>query len=258
MDIRIMIVEDDAILSAEVGTFLMKWGYEAFCVTDFKNIMPEYEQFHPHLVLMDVTLPFYDGFYWCRQIRRLSQIPVIFISSRNDERDKIMGMAQGGDDYVEKPFGLGLLKAKVEAIVRRTYEYQVIRDAYIHEGFYYDYGTSVLYYNENMIELTKSERKIIGILLENSPDVVSREELMMELWNTDEYVSDTTLTVLISRLRSKIRALSQGCDLIFTKKGQGYFIPFNTSSAASVFEEEHKPAMGNNQKAEKGRSGHDL
>ena len=191
MDIEtiIMIVEDDEILANEIRSFLLRWGYCAKICTDFQNITGAFLNWNPHLVLMDINLPYYDGFYWCRMIREISAVPVIYISSRSDDRDKIMAIAQGGDDYVEKPFHLELLKAKIEAI----------------------------------LDLTKSEKRILSVLLDHRPDIVSRDELMMELWNTDEYVSDGTLTTMISRLRSKIRTFCDQ-DIILTKKGQGYFI----------------------------------
>lgn len=223
LKMKVMLVEDDAALADEIRQFLEKWGYEAVVASRFDDIVSEFTRYQPHLVLMDINLPFYDGFYWCGKIRAISDIPIIYISSKNDDRDKIMAIAQGGDDYVEKPFRLELLKAKMEAILRRTYQYKVKGRQYFGEGFYLEEDTALLVCHGKKVGLTKSEQKIIAKLLEQKPQVVTREELMMELWSTDEFVSDGTLTTLICRLRNKLKAASGG-ELICTKKGQGYYI----------------------------------
>ncbi len=221
---KIMIVEDDETLAGEIGSFLERWGYEAVRVQQFGDIRQEFIKSSPQLVLMDVNLPFYDGFYWCSQIRKVSSVPVIYISSRNDDRDKIMGIAQGGDDYVEKPFRLEMLKAKIEAVLRRTYEYRVKEQVFIKGGMHFETHSGMLFFEGKEVELTKSERRILARLMELRPGVATRDELMMKLWNTDEFVSDGTLTTVICRLRSKLKAAC-GEDIIRTKKGQGYFIP---------------------------------
>lgn len=220
---KLMIVEDDETLAKEIASFLIKWGYETILVQEFEDIFSQFCTYMPHLILMDINLPFYDGFYWCSKIRQNSAVPIIYISSRNDDKDKIMGIAWGGDDYVEKPFCLELLKAKIEAVLRRTYEYKVKEQIFLKEGFSFDYNSTALCFNGKEVELTKSERRIITRLLEARPEVVTREELMMELWNTDEYVSDGTLTTIICRLRNKLKTFS-GEEVIKTKKGQGYFM----------------------------------
>lgn len=221
---KILIIEDDEILARELGSFLERWGYETKTPEKFDRILEEFSQYRPQLVLMDINLPYYDGFYWCAQIRQVSKVPVLYISSRNDDRDKIMAMAQGGDDYVEKPFQLELLKAKIQAMLRRTYEYKVKEQIFLGEKLHFDWEKQTLYFGEREIELTRSERRVIAKLVESRPDVVTREELMMDLWETDEYVSDGTLTTMISRLRSKLKAIC-GKEVIGTKKGQGYYIP---------------------------------
>lgn len=220
---RIMTVEDDEILAREICLFLQKWGYEALVVTDFAHVTEEVFEKHPNLILLDITLPFYDGFYWCQKIREKSEVPIIYISSRADDRDKIMGIAQGGDDYVEKPFHLELLKAKIEAILRRTYRYKVKERVYLNENIYFETNTATLFYHDQEIELTKSEKQIVKKLISERLDIVSRESLMRELWGTDEFVSDSTLTTMISRLRTKLVNVCEQ-DLIQTKKGQGYYI----------------------------------
>lgn len=220
---KILIVEDDEILAHETASFLGKWGYETAVTREFDRITQEFLQYGPQLVLMDINLPYYDGFYWCSRIRQNSTVPIIFISSRNDDRDKIMAIAQGGDDYVEKPFRLEMLKAKIEAILRRTYQYKVRERIFLKDELYFDSTSQAIFFQEKEIDLTKSERRILKKLLEQRPDVVSREEMMMELWNTDEYISDGTLTTVICRPRGKLKTVC-GEDVIHTKKGQGYFV----------------------------------
>lgn len=221
---KIVIVEDDAILAKEIRHFLEKWGYTAVVAEQFLDIAAQCLTCQPHLILMDINLPYYDGFYWCSQIRMQSQVPVIYISSRSDDKDKIMAIAQGGDDYIEKPFHLELLKAKIEAMLRRTYEYQVRTQAFLNTKLYYDYSLQEFVCQNKNLNLTKSERRIVEKLIDQKSEIVTREELMMELWSTDEFVSDGTLTTIISRLRSKLKAFC-GSEVIVTKKGQGYFIP---------------------------------
>lgn len=221
--LKIMLVEDDTVLAREICLFLEKWRYEAVVTEQFEDIVQEFISHKPQLVLMDVNLPYYDGFYWCSQLRQISKVPVIYISSRSDDRDKIMAIAQGGDDYVDKPFRMELLKAKLEAILRRTYEYKVKDQVFLNTKLCYDSALQSIWYAGEEIDLTKSERHLLARLMECRPDVVTRDELMMELWNTDEYVTDAALTTVISRLRGKLRAVC-GEEVIYTRKGQGYFV----------------------------------
>ncbi|MEJ8736966.1 response regulator transcription factor [Erysipelotrichaceae bacterium HCN-30851] len=221
--IRIMIIEDDEVLGNQIQSFLQSWGYYPIQARNFQNILQEFQKTLPHLILMDINLPYYDGFYWCSKIRETSTVPIIYISSRNDDKDKIMAIAQGGDDYVEKPFHLELLKAKIEAILRRTYKYTVNHTIYLQSDLAYESHTSTLYHRNQKIELTKLENKVLSVLIEHRGVIVSRNQLMDALWNTNEFISDNTLNVLISRLRSKLKDI---CDdeVIYTKKGQGYYI----------------------------------
>lgn len=221
--IRIMIIEDDEVLGNQIQSFLQSWGYYPIQARNFQNILQEFQKTLPHLILMDINLPYYDGFYWCSKIRETSTVPIIYISSRNDDKDKIMAIAQGGDDYVEKPFHLELLKAKIEAILRRTYQYTVNHTIYLQSDLAYESHTSTLYHRNQKIELTKLENKVLSVLIEHRGVIVSRNQLMDALWNTNEFISDNTLNVLISRLRSKLKDI---CDdeIIYTKKGQGYYI----------------------------------
>lgn len=219
----ILIVEDDGILAGEICRFLEKWGYRAVAARRFDDIASEFLSCRAHLVLMDINLPYYDGFYWCRKIREASDVPILYISSRGDDRDKIMAMAQGGDDYVEKPFHLELLKAKIEALLRRAYQYKAGGPLRLMEDLYFDKDSFSLIYQGKELELTKSEQKIMARLADAKPNVVTREELMTELWSTDEFVSDGTLSTLVSRLRGKLKECCKS-EVICTKKGQGYFI----------------------------------
>ena len=221
--LRIMIVEDDTALARELGRCLEKWHYEAAAAECFDDIVQEFMEKKPQLVLMDINLPCHDGFYWCSKLRQISKVPIIYISSRSGDRDKIMAIAQGGDDYVEKPFHLELLKAKIEAVLRRTYRYKVRERICLDEDVYFETETSALFCHGKELELTRSEKKIMSKLLDCRAKVITREELMMELWSTDEFVSDGTLTTLVCRLRNKLRE-SCGSEIIGTKKGQGYFI----------------------------------
>lgn len=220
---KIMVIEDDKMLANEISNFLLKWNYLVYVAKDFKNLLIEFSKIEPQLILLDINLPFYDGFYWCRKIRELSNIPIIYISSRNDDSDKIMGIIQGGDDYLEKPFNLAVLKVKIDAILRRTYEYKRKEKIYLYQNIYFEENSGKLFYENDCLELTKSELKIIQTLINNRSNVVTRNELMDVLWNTDEYISDNSLTVLISRMRSKIKKFC-GNEIIQTKKGKGYFV----------------------------------
>lgn len=220
---HIMIVEDDAALSGEIRRFLERWGYSAYIVRDFEEIKREYLQSKACLVLMDINLPFYDGFYWCRKLREVSDVPVLFISSRGEDGDKLQAYAQGGDDYIEKPFRLEILQAKIEAILRRTNAEAMRERIRLGEDVYFEPAGMILFAGGQEVNLTKSERKVLAKLLERRGKTVMREELMMALWSTDEYVSDGSLTTLVSRLRSKL-ADSCGSEIIMTRKGQGYYI----------------------------------
>lgn len=221
--LTIFIIEDDIALAQALKNYLDFNQYRLVIAEDFNHIMETYNQVQPHLILMDINLPYYDGFYWCMKIREHHQIPIIFISSSNNDHDKIMAMMQGADDYIEKPFNLPLLKAKIEALLRRCYQYQIEKSCTLAPDLDYDYHKSQLIYKDNMIDLTKSENVIMHTLLLSKGKIVSRNILMDELWNTDEFISDNTLTVLISRLRNKIKEATNK-QLIQTKKGQGYFI----------------------------------
>lgn len=219
---RILIVEDDLTLANELILLCRRWGFEAFCVKDFQQIKEEFASCQPDFVLMDINLPYFDGFYWCEQIRGISNVPVLFLSSRDQNADKVMAMAVGGDDYVEKPFDPELLLLKIRAMIRRAYEYTANDREYLNDRMYYENGVFVC--NGKSVELTRSESKIVSLLLSKRGSIVSREKLMQQLWNTDEFVTDASLTVLVSRLRAKLDEITDGQEVIVTKKGMGYYI----------------------------------
>ena len=219
---RLFVIEDDLTLAREIVGLCRRWDFEAEYTENFKEIIKEYEKYRPDLILLDINLPYYDGFYWCEKIRQVSAIPILFLSSRDQNADKMMAMASGGDDYVEKPFDPELLLVKIRSILRRTYEYRLGNRMYLGEEMYLENGNFVC--QNRLVELTKSEQKIMITLIERKGSVVSREKLMMTLWNTDEFVTDASLTVLISRLRTKLREISGKEDVIWTKKGMGYYI----------------------------------
>lgn len=221
---KILIIEDDFILAKELVLLCERWGFESLCVEEFQEITTLYTAYRPDLVLMDINLPYYDGFYWCGKIRDISAVPVLFLSSRDQNADKIMAMSSGGDDYVEKPFDSEMLLVKIRSLLRRTYEYRINDREYLKEGMSYEPESGIFTCNQRQAELTNSERKIMNALTEHKGSVVSREKLMQVLWNSDEFVTDASLTVLISRLRTKLREVSEGEEVIQTKKGVGYYI----------------------------------
>lgn len=221
---KIMIVEDDNALSQNICERLKKWGYDASTVKNFEDMIPEFAEFKPKLVIMDVNLPFYDGFYWCKKIRDISKIPVLFLSSRDTDMDIVMAVNTGADDYITKPFSMDVLIAKINALLRRTYSYAGENDdTFEHNNVVLNMSDGTLLYGENKIELTKNEFKVIMLLMKNSGRVVSRERIMRALWDDDNFINDNTLTVNINRLRGKLGDI--GLDsLITTKKGYGYMI----------------------------------
>ena len=221
---KILIVEDDPKIREIILENITKWGYEGKYVEDFSETLNVFIEYNPHLVLLDINLPYFDGFYWCNKIREISKVPIIFLSSRNTNMDIIMAMNMGGDDFVQKPFSLDVLMAKIQAIVRRTYSYaNVESDVIEHNGAILNLKDSNLIYNDNKVELTKNEFKILYILMKNNGKVISRDKIMRSLWEDESFVDDNTLTVNINRLRKKLSDVGLD-DFIVTKKGQGYII----------------------------------
>lgn len=220
---RILIVEDDPGIAKAVATALQKWELDARCVTDFRNVMAEFAQYDPHLVLLDISLPFFNGYHWCSEIRRVSKVPVIFISSASDNMNIVMAMNMGADDFIAKPFDQSVLTAKIQALLRRTYDFAAAVPILEHRGALLNTGDNTLTYEGKQIELSKNEYRILYTLLENKGKVVSREKLMERLWETDSFVDENTLTVNVNRLRKKLDAAGLP-GFITTRFGVGYLV----------------------------------
>lgn len=220
---RILIVEDDPGIAKAVAAALQKWELDARCVTDFRNVMAEFAQYDPHLVLLDISLPFFNGYHWCSEIRRVSKVPVIFISSASDNMNIVMAMNMGADDFIAKPFDQSVLTAKIQALLRRTYDFAAAVPILEHRGALLNTGDNTLTYEGRQIELSKNEYRILYTLLENKGKVVSREKLMERLWETDSFVDENTLTVNVNRLRKKLDAAGLP-GFITTRFGEGYLV----------------------------------
>ena len=218
---RILIVEDDPVIEGQVGSHLTKWGYEVKSVTDFSDVLSDVVGFEPHLVLLDIGLPFYNGFYWCGEIRKISKVPILFLSSASDNMNIIMAVNMGGDDFVAKPFDLEVLAAKVQAVLRRTYSFQETSSLLEHGGVILNLTDMSFLYKGEKYELSKNEFRIIQILFEHSGNTVTREEIMRRLWDDECFVDDNTLTVNVNRLRKVLEGAGLQ-DFILTKKGVGY------------------------------------
>ncbi|MCC0648172.1 response regulator transcription factor [Clostridioides sp. ZZV15-6598] len=222
---KILLIEDDIDLSKEIALALERWGFKVEAIDNFELILEEFIDKKPDVVLLDVNLPLYNGFYWCEKIRAISNVPIIFLSSRDSDMDLIMGINNGGDDYITKPFSIDILVTKINGIIRRAYNYSDSNSILYYKDLMFDVGKGIIKhkYKEKDIELTKNEIKILTLLLKNKNKVVSRESLMMTLWDNDEFVTDNALTVNMNRLRGKVKELGFD-DFIKTKKGIGYII----------------------------------
>ena len=220
---KIMIVEDDVTIRKILKESLCQWGFNVFYIEDFNQVLKTFIDEKPHLILMDVTLPFYNGYYWTKEIRKYSKLPIIFISSNTGNMDMIMAMNMGGDDYITKPFELDFVIAKVQALLRRSYEFITQTSIIEHEGLILNLLEGIITYQNQSEELTKNELKIIQLLLENKGNIVSRDKMMVKLWNSDCYIDDNTLTVNVNRLRKKIEKLGL-MNFVKTKKGMGYYV----------------------------------
>lgn len=220
---RLYIIEDDSIIAGKIKEHMTNWGFEARCASDFRNIMGEFAEYDPHMVLLDISLPFFNGYHWCEEIRRVSKVPVIFLSSASDNMNIIMAMSMGGDDFIAKPFDMNVLVAKVQAILRRTYDFGGQTQLIEHRGALLNMSDASLLYNGEPVELTRNDYKILLTLMENRGSIVSRETLMEKLWETDCFVDENTLTVNIARLRKKLDSAGL-TGFITTKKGIGYIV----------------------------------
>lgn len=223
MQYRIMIVEDDEVIADAIASKLGKWAFDVRKIRDFKAVDHEFIEYDPQLVILDINLPFYDGHHWCEKIRKVSKVPVLYISSISDNMNIIMAMNMGGDDFISKPFDLDVLVAKVQALLRRAYDYRTDQSFIEVKGVILRLNDQTLLYNDQTVELTKNEYRILHTLFDRLNNVVTRDELMEKLWETSEFIDDNTLTVNMTRLRRKLEDVGI-LDLIETKKGQGYIV----------------------------------
>jgi DNA-binding response OmpR family regulator len=220
---KVFIVEDDAVIARAVAAHLTTWQMQVQCAGNFEKITEEVEDFQPDIIIMDIKLPYYNGFYWCAEIRKTSKVPIVFLSSADDNMNIVMAMNMGGDDFIAKPFDLEVLTAKVQAMLRRTYDFTGQSAVLEHKGAMLNLTEAALFYEQEKIELTKNEFKILQVLMENKQKVVSRDTLMVKLWESDSFVDENTLSVNVNRLRKKLESVGL-CDFIVTRKGIGYQI----------------------------------
>ncbi|MFJ7508632.1 response regulator transcription factor [Peribacillus simplex] len=221
---KIMIIEDDEKIRKIVADTLTKWKYEVVEVMEFDHVLDDFEKSQPDLVLLDINLPTFDGFYWCQQIRAISSVPILFLSSRNQNMDIIMAINMGGDDFIQKPFDLDVLVAKISALLRRNYTYQNRHNLKLtHRNLSLYVTNSTIQFEEQSIELSRNEFIILQLMMRKIGEIVSRDDLMQALWNDEQFVDDNTLTVNVNRLRRKISGIGLE-DFIVTRKGMGYLI----------------------------------
>lgn len=221
---KIMIVEDESVIRQLIGEELTKWKFDVFASTDFNEVFADFEREVPQLVLLDINLPVFDGYYWCQKIREVSKVPIIFISSRNTNMDQIMAMNMGADDYITKPFEVDVLVAKINALLRRSYNYAEGGETMTHNGITLNLDNSSMEIGDEVIDLSKNEYRLLYILMKQHGKILSREKLLRALWDDERFVDDNTLTVNINRLRRKIEQAGIH-EYIQTKVGQGYIVP---------------------------------
>ena len=220
---RIFIVEDDMTIARTLSEHLRKWDYEAEYAKDFKNVTERFIEFDPQLVILDIMLPLFNGFHWCQEIRKISKVPIVFLSSASDNMNIVMAMNMGGDDFIEKPFDLNVVTAKVQAVLRRAYAFQGAVEVIECRGIVLKLNDATVNVRGREKELTKNEFRILRLLMEKAGRIVPRDEIIENLWESDEFIDDNTLTVNVTRLRKKLESLGVS-DLIRTKKGIGYII----------------------------------
>ena len=220
---KVFIVEDERSIAQSICQILSQWNLQSKIIESFDKVCDEFLSYHPDIVLMDISLPYFDGYYWCNKIRQLSNVPIIFISSISDNINIVMAMNMGADDFIAKPFDQSVLIAKLQAMLRRTYNFGASQSILEHRGALLNIGDSTLTYKDERIQLSKNEFRILTILLQNKGKVVSREKLMEALWETDSFVDENTLSVNVNRLRKRLAAANLE-DFITTKFGVGYLI----------------------------------
>lgn len=219
---KIFIVEDENIIRDELSIFLARYGYEVEAPESFENIIEEIKKSNSDLILLDINLPIFDGYYICREVRKFSETPIIVVTSRDSDVDELMSMNLGADDFVTKPYNTQILLARIASIIRRTYQ-NLDSEVFEFKGLKYNMSTSEMTFDNKKCELTKNESKILFTLMKNKERIVSRNDLMKALWQDDEFVDDNTLTVNINRLRKKLEEIG-AVDYIQTKRGQGYIL----------------------------------
>lgn len=220
---RIFLVEDDSSIVEVLKRQLRRWNLSCYCINNFQSVIEEFKICDPHLVLMDISLPFYDGYYWCQQIRKISKIPVIFLSSASDDLNQVMALNMGADDFITKPFRLELAVAKIQAMLRRTYAFGKNPELLFCGSLSLNLNDAILNFNDQQLELSKNEFRLMQSMMEHAGKIVTREELIQKLWETENFIDDNTLTVNMARLRKKLEGI--GLDnLISTKKGLGYLL----------------------------------
>ena len=220
---RILIVEDNSGIAAAMKKHIEAWGLEAMCAEDFQNVLTTFSEYNPHLILLDISLPFFNGYHWCREIRKVSKVPIVFISSASENMNIVMAMNMGGDDFIAKPFDLTVFMAKIQAILRRTYDFSGQVSVLEHRGALLNTADATLTYQGERIDLTKNDYRILQALMERKGQVVSREKLMERLWETDSFVDENTLNVNMTRLRKK-RDAACLTHFITTNVGMGYLV----------------------------------
>lgn len=220
---RLLIIEDDKGIAEAIKEQAEMWNLQVACIQNFRNVMAEFAEFDPHIILIDVGLPFFNGYHWCSEIRKVSKVPIIFISSASDNLNIVMAMNMGADDFIAKPFDQSVLMAKLQAMLRRTYDFAPSVPVLEHRGALLNTGENTLSYKEEKISLSKNEFRILHILMENKGNVVSREKLIEALWATDSFVDENTLTVNVGRLRKRLENAGLS-NFITTKFGVGYII----------------------------------
>ena len=218
---KILLVEDDEVIRQQVKKILEQWGYEVVLVEDFMEVLSIFVKVEPHLVLMDIGLPLFNGYHWCQEIRKVSKVPIMFLSSRDQAMDIVMAINMGGDDFVTKPFDQNVLLAKIQGLLRRSYEFGKDQSLLEYMGVILNLKAMDLVYQGEVVSLTKNEFQILQVLFDYAGNIVSREDLMKELWNSDFFIDDNTLSVNVARLRKKLEAVGLK-DFIETKKGVGY------------------------------------
>lgn len=221
---KIIIIEDDEVIREELQNFLKRYGYEIKAPTDLNNIIKYVENENANLILLDINLPLYDGYYICREIRKTSEVPIIIVTSRDSEVDELMSMNLGADDFITKPYNTEILLARITNVLKRTYGSLKTTNILIYRDFNLNLSNATVVYKDKSLDLTKNEVKILSYLINNRGNIVKRDSLMEYLWKSDYFVDDSTLTVNINRLRKKLEEIGIE-NPIETRRGLGYIMP---------------------------------